>query len=183
MQRSPIKYSLAILHMKIIVSILFYLCCIISAHADTPGEVKVGAHLPEATLQGLVNKPKKLSEYRGKPLIINVWASWCGPCRDEMSSIERLSHRLGGKKFNVIGISTDDDAIAAANFIKESKLTFNNYIDSNLQLENMLGANTIPLTLLVDARGRILKKVRGSQDWDSPELLHLLSNTFNLEIK
>lgn len=169
--------------MKIITSILFHLCCITSAYADTPGEVKVGAYLREVTLQGLTNKPKKLAEYRGKPLIINVWASWCGPCRDEMGSIERLSRRFGGKKFNVIGISTDDDAIAAANFIKESKLTFNNYIDSNLQLENMLGANTIPLTILVDSRGRVLKKVRGSQDWDSPALLDLLGNTFNLEIK
>jgi thiol-disulfide isomerase/thioredoxin len=169
--------------MKIIASILIYLCCIISAYADTPGEIKIGARLPEAMLQGLVSKSKKLSEYRGKPLVINVWASWCGPCRDEMSSIERLARRFGGKKFNVIGISTDDDSIAAANFIQESKLTFNNYIDHDLQLENMLGANTIPLTILVDANGRVLKKVRGSQTWDSAKLLSLLSNTFNIELK
>ena len=78
------------------------------AGAKTPGEVGVGSVLREAPLQGLTGKSRLLSDYRGKPLVINVWASWCGPCREEMGSLEKLSRRYGGQQFNVIGISTDD---------------------------------------------------------------------------
>jgi thiol-disulfide isomerase/thioredoxin len=149
--------------------------------AATPGEIPVGALLPEAQLNGLVGSPGKLSSFRGKPLLINVWASWCGPCRDEMGSIERLSRRYGGKTFNVIGISTDDDYAAAAKFVKVSGVSFPNFIDRNLVLENMLGANRLPLTVLVDAEGRVIKKISGSRAWDSPEAINLITQAFRLK--
>ena len=150
------------------------------AFANTPGEVEVGGHLREATLHGLVNKSRKFSEYRGKPLIINVWASWCGPCREEMGSLDRLARKYAGKKFQVIGISTDDDDKAAAKYIKQSNVSFETFIDSKVFLENMLGANMLPLTLLVDAHGRLLRKVHGSHEWDSPEFLTLIGETFGI---
>ena len=167
-------------------SILIF-CALLSlatnVFANTPGEVLIGASLPDATLNAFTGNIKKFSAYRGKPLIINVWASWCGPCREEIGSLERLSRRFGGKQLNVIGISTDDDASAAAAFIKESKLTFANYLDSNVRLENMLGANTIPLTILVDERGRIIEKVRGFQEWDSPETIKFINQKLHLKLK
>ena len=169
--------------MKTIFSILIFLMFSPSILANTEGEVQVGSYLREATLQGLSGKSRKISEFRGKPLFINVWASWCSPCRNEMASIQHLSQRFGGEKFNVIGISTDDDANAAASFIKTSKLTFENYIDSNVLLENMLGADTIPLTILVDAHGRVIRKVSGSQNWDNPELLQLIGKAFKIKIQ
>lgn len=153
------------------------------AFAGTPGEVEVGGYLREARLQGLFGKTKNLSEYKGKPLLINVWASWCGPCRAEMGALERLARRYGGKQFNVIGVSTDDDGHAAASFIKQSGVTFENYLDSRLFLENMLGANAIPLTLLVDARGKVLAKVRGAHAWDSPEYVDGIGETFRIRLK
>lgn len=165
-------------------AILIVLCCLSGmsapALADTPGEVKVGGYLREATLHGLIGKSRRFSEFHGKPLIINVWASWCGPCREEMASLDRLARRYGGKKFNVLGISTDDDSNAAATYIKQAGVSFETFIDSNVILENMLGANTIPLTLLVDSHGRVLRKVRGSHEWDSPEFLTLIGETFGI---
>ena len=148
--------------------------------ADTPGEVKVGSYLREVTLHGFDGKTKRFSDYKGKPLIINVWASWCGPCRAEMGSLERLAHLYNGKEFNVIGVSTDDDGHAAAAFIKQSGVTFDNYLDRKLLLENMLGANTIPLTILVDADGRVLKKVRGAYEWDNPKTIDIIGKMFHL---
>jgi thiol-disulfide isomerase/thioredoxin len=147
-----------------------------------PGEVDVGAYLREASLYGFAGDYRKLTELRGKPLIINVWASWCGPCRAEMGSLERLSRRYGGKQFNVIGISTDDHANLAAAFLTQAKVTFDNYHDRTLLLESMLGANTIPLTVLVDAQGKVLLKVRGSKEWDSPESLALIAKTFGKKL-
>lgn len=162
----------------------FFLAAAISttAFANTPGEIEVGGYLREATLQGFSGNTKKFSDYRGKPLIINVWASWCSPCRAEMGSLERLSRRYGGKQFNVIGISTDDDGDAAAAFIKQSKTTFENYLDSKVFLENMLGANMLPLTVLVDANGRVLEKVRGAYEWDNPESIKAIGKTFHIKM-
>lgn len=154
-----------------------------TAFAATPGEVGVGGYLREAKLQGLSGSTKKFSDFKGKPLIINVWASWCGPCRAEMGSLERLARRYNGKQFNVIGISTDDDGKAAAAFIKQSKVSFENFLDSNVFLENMLGADTIPLTILVDAQGKVLEKARGAYEWDSPEIVDAIQATFHIRLK
>lgn len=166
------------------VLLVFFLASAISAtaFASTPGEVEVGGYLREAKLNGFSGNTKRFSDFKGKPLIINVWASWCGPCRAEMGSLERLSRRYGGKQFNVIGVSTDDDGNAAAAFIKQSRVTFENYLDSKLFLENMLGANAIPLTVLVDARGRVLQKVRGVREWDSPEIVEAIGETFHIKL-
>ena len=153
-----------------------------TAIANTPGEVEIGGYLREATLNGFNGRSRKFSDYRGKPLVINVWASWCGPCRAEMGSLERLARRYGGKQFNVIGISTDDYSNAAAAFIKKSGVTFENYLDSKVFLENMLGANTIPLTILVDAQGRVLDKVHGAHEWDSPEFVEAIGKTFRIRM-
>ena len=124
-----------------------------------------------------------LSDFRGKPLIINVWASWCGPCRQEMASLERLWRRHGGQRFAVIGISTDDYVDAAQAYLKKSNTTFNHYIDSRLTLENMLGADRIPLTLLVDAQGRVLGKFYGAKEWDSPDALELIAGAFHVKLR
>ena len=152
------------------------------AFAKMPGEVDVGGVLREASLYGFAGDYRKLSELRGKPLIINVWASWCGPCRAEMGSLERLSRRYGGKQFNIIGVSTDDHANLAMAFLRQSSVTFDNYHDRSLLLESMLGANTIPLTVLIDARGKVLLKVRGSKEWDSPESVALIAKTFGKKL-
>jgi thiol-disulfide isomerase/thioredoxin len=152
------------------------------AFAKTPGEVEVGGFLRETPMQGLSGPSRMLSDFRGKPLIINVWASWCGPCREEMGSLQRLSRRYGGKQFNVIGISTDDYVDRAELFLKRTNTTFSNFIDTRLMLEHMLGAERLPLTLLVDARGRVIAKFYGAKDWDSPEALALISKAFGTKL-
>ena len=150
--------------------------------AGTPGEVAIGGYLREATLDGLNVKTKMFSAFKGKPLIINIWASWCGPCRAEMGSLQRLALRYNGKDFNIIGISTDDYRNKAIALIKQTGITFENFLDHKLLLENMLGAKTIPLTLLVDANGRVLQKVRGAREWDSPEVIDAIGDAFHIKL-
>jgi thiol-disulfide isomerase/thioredoxin len=152
------------------------------ACAKTPGEVEVGATLREATMLGLTGPSRKLSEFRGKPLIINVWASWCGPCQQEMGSLERLASGKTGKQFTVIGVSTDDYPEAAQAFLKRYKTSFSHFIDHQLLLENMLGADHLPLTLLVDAQGRVLAKYVGAKEWDSPEALKIVGTVFRIKM-
>jgi thiol-disulfide isomerase/thioredoxin len=162
--------------------LLLYFAATTTPAFATPGEVEIGAVLREAKMQGLSAASRKLSDFRGKPLIINVWASWCPPCRQEMGSLERLSRRYGGKQFNVIGISTDDYSDRAKAFLQQSKTTFSNFIDSKLLLENMLGADRLPLTLLVDAKGRVLGKYYGAKEWDSPEALETIGKAFRVKM-
>jgi thiol-disulfide isomerase/thioredoxin len=152
------------------------------AAAKTPGEVEIGATLRDAPMQGLSGTSRLLSDYRGKPLIINVWASWCEPCRKEMASLDRLARRYGGRQFNVIGISTDDYRDLAGAFLKRANSTFEHFIDHQLVLENMLGADKIPLTLLIDAQGRVRGKHYGAKEWDSPAAKAVIAKTLNLTL-
>jgi len=146
--------------------------------ADTPGEVRVGEVLRDASMAGLNGPSRKLSEFRGKPLLINVWASWCSPCRAEMASLERLAWLDRSSYFAVIGISTDDYSDRAQAALAESNATISHFIDHDLVLEHMLGAAQIPLTVLVDADGRVLQKIHGARDWDSPASLTIIDAAF-----
>jgi thiol-disulfide isomerase/thioredoxin len=164
---------------------ILVLCCLAIGRAaigKTPGEVQIGDSLREATLQGLNGASRRVSEFRGKPLIINVWASWCGPCRAEMASLERLAWRDPAGRFTVIGISTDDSPDQARALLNRSNATISQFIDSKLQMENMLGASRLPLTVLVDAEGHVLYKVYGARRWDDPGALRLIGKTFKIRM-
>jgi len=146
--------------------------------AATPGEVAVGQVLREAPLLGLNGPSLQLSAFRGRPLLINVWASWCGPCRAEMASLERLAWLDPNRTYSMIGISTDDYFEQAAGWLQQTHSTLSHFIDRKLELENMLGASRLPLTVLVDAQGRVLQKIYGAREWDSPESLALIERAF-----
>lgn len=143
-----------------------------------PDEVKVGQLLQDATMLGLNGPARKLSDYRGRPLLINVWASWCAPCRAEMASLERLAWQEHQVPFAVIGISTDDYPERAMQLLKATNATISHFIDRDLQLESLLGASRLPLTVLVDAQGRVVDKVYGARQWDSPESRALVREAF-----
>lgn len=160
--------------------LLLALTCLSPLAAATPGEVPEGELLREAPMQGLTGRGQMLSDFRGKPLLINVWASYCPPCLAEMGSLERLAKHYG-KQLNVIGISIDDYPDRARGFLAKAKTTFPHFIDQKLTLENMLGGDKIPLTVLVDAQGRIKKKVFGAQEWDSKESLQAVGKTLGLK--
>ncbi|MBS1145042.1 MAG: TlpA family protein disulfide reductase [Proteobacteria bacterium] len=152
------------------------------AHAAMPGEVAIGSALRDLPMQGLNGPSQKITAFRGKPLIVNVWASWCGPCRAEMGSLDRLAKRYG-KQFTVIGISTDDYPDRARAFLKQSGTAFPMFIDSPpWPLEHMLGANRLPLTVLVAPDGQVLAKYYGAREWDSPASVAEISRVFKLKL-
>jgi thiol-disulfide isomerase/thioredoxin len=150
-----------------------------AAAATTPEEIAVGGVLPDAAMRGLNGPTRHLAEFHGKPLIINVWASWCGPCRAEMASLEQLAWRDESRHFTIIGISTDDYRANALAALQASNATIPQFIDSHVQLETMLGASRLPLTVLVDAKGRVIRKIYGAQDWDSDGAHRLVEGAFN----
>jgi thiol-disulfide isomerase/thioredoxin len=163
---------------------LALLLCLVAAAAGagaaSPEEVAVGQALRSAHLQGLNGPSIDLDAFRGRPLLVNVWASWCGPCRAEMASLERLAWLDPDRSYSMIGISTDDFRDRAASWLKATNSTLSHFLDQKLQMENMLGASRLPLTVLVDAQGRVIMKVYGSREWDSPDSLALIDKAFGI---
>ena len=147
--------------------------------ADRLAEVQVGSLLRDAKLEGLNGPSRLLADFRGRPLLINVWASWCGPCRQEMESLERLAWHDRNPYFAIIGISTDDYPAQAHSVLKATHATLSHFIDNDLQMETMLGATRLPLTVLVGPDGRVLQKIYGARDWNSDESRRLIDAAFS----
>jgi peroxiredoxin len=141
--------------------------CVLHAVEGESTPVPIGQNLPDVAMAGLNGPTRQLSSFRGGPLIINVRASWCGPCKAEAASLERCAWSDAGQQYVVIGVSTDDDRNAAQRWLKQSNATLSHYIDARLVLERILGASHIPLTVLVDASGRVVARFEGARDWDT----------------
>jgi thiol-disulfide isomerase/thioredoxin len=161
-------------------AMLFLAAPAVAVPLAAPGPVAVGQALPHVVMTGLNGPRRTLASYQGRPLIINVWASWCSPCRKEAASLERLARSPAGSRFAVIGISTDDDRDAALAWLRQSNATLTHYIDSGPHwiLEHLLGASQIPVTVLVDAGGRVVARYPGARDWSSAESVRLIERAF-----
>jgi thiol-disulfide isomerase/thioredoxin len=146
--------------------------------ANGSAELGIGIVIPNVPMNGLNGPDRLLASYIGKPLIINVWASWCGPCRAEAASLERFAWSDAGRSYTVIGVSTDDHRALAERWLKQSNATLSHFIDRQLVLENLLGAQRIPVTVLVDASGRVVARVQGAREWDSADSLRLIEKAF-----
>jgi thiol-disulfide isomerase/thioredoxin len=168
---------------KYLFTVLLCLTVAYPSAANASAEVPIGGTLRDATLQGLNGPTRKLNSFRGMPLLINVWASWCGPCRQEMASLERLAWRGENRYFAIIGISTDDFTDRAKGLLNGTNATISHFIDHDLEMENMLGASRLPLTVLVDADGRVLRRVYGAQQWDGADALRLIDATFHKKLQ
>lgn len=131
------------------------------------------------TLTGLDGSKSSIQSFRGKLLVLNVWATWCPPCRREMPSLERLSKSTASDHVAVAGISTDQSQNAAREFIAQYGITFQNFTDTPGNVANMLDVHVFPETLLISPDGRILKRIVGERDWNSPETHQILEDIYH----
>ncbi len=117
-----------------------------------------------------------LASFKGKPLLVNLWATWCGPCVKEMPSLDRLAGRAGDK-LQVLTISQDfqGKAIVAPWWAKRKFAHLQPYIDTENGLGFALGSGMLPTTVLYDAQGREIWRVVGGMDWDGPRANTLLA--------
>lgn len=149
-----------------------------AAAPDAAVPVAVGKPLPDVVMAGLNGPHRSLASYRGRRLIVNMWASWCEPCRAEAASLERLAWGQAGSRYVVIGISIDDDRDAALKWLRHSNATVSHYLDSRLTLEHIFGARSVPLTVLVDPRGRVVARFQGARQWDNVESIGMIEHAF-----
>ena len=112
----------------------------------------------------------------GKFLVLNVWASWCGPCRREMPSLQRLSERLDPRRFAVLGMSTDADPRLAQEFILATGVAFSNVLDLDGAMAQRAGLDMYPDTFVIAPDGTLLLRLTGAREWDSAAMLERIAS-------
>jgi thiol-disulfide isomerase/thioredoxin len=111
----------------------------------------------------------RLSDYRGKVVLVNFWATWCAPCRDEMPSIERLRASLADEPFEVLAVNLAEPRSRIEHFLAQTPLGFPILLDRTTETARAWRARMLPATYLVDAAGRIRVVHYGELDWSGPE--------------
>lgn len=113
-----------------------------------------------------------LADFRGKVVLLNIWATWCGPCRAEMPTLDRLQAMLGGPDFEVVALSIDRAGMNVVDrFYAEIGVThLARYIDTSAKAARDLGAYGLPTTLLIDRQGREIARHVGPAEWDTPSM-------------
>jgi thiol-disulfide isomerase/thioredoxin len=136
--------------------------------------------LPDLAFWDADGRPRKLSEWRGKTVLVNLWATWCVPCRKEMPALDSLQSKLGGKDFEVVAINIDTrDPEKPKNFLKEANLTRLAYFTDTKakvfqDLKNIGKALGMPTSVLVDAQGCEIGTIAGPAEWASDDAIALI---------
>ena len=141
---------------------------------------EVGKPAPDFTLPGLDGNMVQLSDFRGKVVLINVWATWCQPCVAEMPSLEKLYRQLKGENFEILAVSIDTPgAVAVAPFMKNNNLSFPALIDSQGLIKTTYKVTGVPESFIVNRQGILAKKIIGPLDWAAPQVLEYLRSLTN----
>jgi len=142
-----------------------------SAAAQTTTGTEVGATMPEYSAMWLDGSKFELASKRDKVLLVNVWATWCAPCRVEIPELQALHDKLNAKGFEVIGVSVDDSsAELVKQFVAEQKMTFPVALDPEGKIASILDTGVLPTSVLLDRTGKILWKHYGPIPKDDKEL-------------
>jgi thiol-disulfide isomerase/thioredoxin len=136
--------------------------------------------LPDLAFEDADGKPKKLSDWRGKTVLVNLWATWCVPCRKEMPALDSLQTQLGGKDFEVVAINIDTrDPEKPKTFLKDANLTRLGYFSDQKakvfqDLKSIGKALGMPTSVLVDGQGCEIANIAGPAEWASDDALKLI---------
>jgi thiol-disulfide isomerase/thioredoxin len=150
--------------------VLMCLFAALTVHAAelTPADGTVARPLALKTLSG---EPHDLAAYRGKVVLVNFWASWCEPCRDEMPSIERLRERLAGEPFEVLAVNVDEPEARVRRFLEKMPLKFTVLLDPGKKVTKAWNARILPASFLIGRDGRVRYLAVGDLDWNEAKVV------------
>lgn len=134
-----------------------------------------GGPLPAFALKDLNGASHQLADYRGKVVLVNFWATWCGPCRDEMPSIQDLSGQLKGKPFAVLAINLDEPESRVRKFLAQWNVDLPVLLDPERKVASQWNARILPATFIVGPDGRIRYSVVGELNWGNDIVVSRIS--------
>ncbi|HEX5727064.1 MAG TPA: TlpA disulfide reductase family protein [Longimicrobiaceae bacterium] len=164
-----------------VVAVVLLLALLVGAGWTVRGRflpVDEGTRAPAFAARDLRGAPVSLASLRGQVVLLNLWATWCGPCRQEMPSLQRLHQRLGERGLRIVAVSLDaaPGGVNAfgpggdvAAFVREEGLTFTVWHDPSGQVGRLYRSRGLPESYLLGRDGRIVRKVVGATEWDTPE--------------
>ena len=145
--------------------LIAFAACALAQAAAADFQRWTGGATPPFALEDLQGRVHRLSDYRGKVVLVNFWATWCEPCRDEMPSIERLRAALSAEPFEVLAINLAEPRSRIEQFLAQTPLGFPVLRDRDTRTAKAWRARMLPATYLVDAAGRIRYVHYGELDW------------------
>jgi cytochrome c biogenesis protein CcmG, thiol:disulfide interchange protein DsbE len=134
------------------------------------GESSVAGKTAQDIPLKIDNKPGKLSDLRGKVVVLNFWATWCPPCVEETPSLVELQKRIAARNGVVLGVSIDEDGAAYQKFIVDHGINFPTSWDPSKRSALDYGTVMYPETYIIDRKGKIARKIIGPQDWNSADM-------------
>jgi thiol-disulfide isomerase/thioredoxin len=139
--------------------------------------------MPELRFVDDAGRSLTLADFRGKVVLLNIWATWCEPCREEMPALDRLQLQLGSERFQVVALSVDQQGAPLARkfFAEIGVKALPLYVDPSAKAAFTLDAPGLPATLLVDRAGREIGRHLGAVKWDSPEVVERLRRAISAE--
>ncbi len=131
---------------------------------------------PDFTLKNLEGSSVSLKDFAGKVVFLNFWATWCGPCRDEMPAMEKLWQTFKEEAFVILAVDLREGQKEVSSFMQNYGLTFPVLLDSRGEVGSMYAVRAIPTTYLIDSAGRIVGKALGARDWASEDAFDLIEH-------
>ena len=143
-------------------------------------QIQVGLPAPNFTFPDLNGQQVSLSEHRGKVVLVNIWATWCPPCRQEMPSMQKLYERFNGENFEILAVSIDATGReAVAPFVRTMNLTFPIMLDPKEVIRPLYGITGVPESFIIDKEGIVVEKIIGPLDWATPKVFSFFQDLLN----
>lgn len=159
------------------------LCLVLVACKGKKEETEEANKTPEkgdvavdVLLHDLDGKTVKLSQFKGKVIILNFWATWCPPCREEMPSMDAMYKKFKGTDLVMLPVSIDDNTETIREFMKKNNYEMPAYHDANREAGSVYGITGVPETFLIDRKNIIAEKFIGPVDWSKPDVLQLIQD-------
>jgi peroxiredoxin len=172
---------------KLLLTILFvFIACVFlivflreerDSTLKTTEPIQPGLEMPNFTFPDINGKEVSLSDHRGKVVLVNVWATWCPPCRQEMPSMQSLYEKFKDENFKILAVSIDSEGRAAvAPFMLKMNLTFPALLDPGETIRPLYGITGVPESFIIDKQGILVEKIIGPINWATPEVFSFLKD-------
>ena len=138
--------------------------------------VELGMPAPDFELSDVSGKTVRLSDYRGKVVLLNFWATWCPPCREEMPSMERLYEKLRARNFELLAVNVETDDKPVLAFLEDHPHSFPVLRDNRGMLQDMYNVHRFPETFIINTQGIIVDKIIGARQWDDARIVSIISD-------